>query len=100
MIQCVYSLRKKEEEEKLGYEMWLAEREHEKLEKSPRHPSANKSHPNVPNSLPLLPVNQDGALRVYLRSLGKSKTGVNYEDWLNEKEMEINQLVKKLSAAE
>ncbi|CAL1532371.1 unnamed protein product [Lymnaea stagnalis] len=88
--------KQKEENEKLGYEMWLAEREQEKLEKSPRHSLPYKNQPNVPDGRSLLPVHQDGALRLYLRSLGKSKSGVNYEDWLNEKENEINQLVKHL----
>ncbi|KAI8759572.1 ankyrin repeat, bromo and BTB domain-containing protein [Biomphalaria glabrata] len=86
--------KKKEEIEKLSYEQWLFDREQEKLEKSPR--LLSKSQSFAQDTFSSLPVHQDGAFRVYLRSLGKSRTGVNYEDWLNEKEREINELVKKL----
>ncbi|GFR93819.1 ankyrin repeat domain-containing protein 60 [Elysia marginata] len=96
--------KKKEETEKLGYEKWLAQREQEKLERSPRHSSPVK---HAASSLgggdgyassigAALTVHHDGALRVYLRSLGRSKAGVAYEDWLNEKEMEINSLVRQM----
>ncbi|KAH9515697.1 Ankyrin repeat domain-containing protein 60 [Bulinus truncatus] len=86
--------KKKEEIEKLSYEQWLFDREQERLDKSPRFLTKGQSF--VPDTLSSIPINQDGAFRVYLRSLGKSKSGVNYEDWLNEKEREINELVKQL----
>lgn len=88
--------RKKEENEKLVYEKWLAQRELDKIERSTRHSSPVKNPSTIPDNNSLLPVHHDGALRQYLRGLGKSKTGVNYEDWLNEKEMEINNLVHQI----
>lgn len=96
--------KKKEETEKLGYEKWLAQREQEKLERSPRHSSPVKLAASSLGGVDgyassiggALAVHHDGALRVYLRSLGRSKAGVAYEDWLNEKEMEINNLVRQM----
>ncbi|XP_005092657.1 uncharacterized protein LOC101845386 isoform X2 [Aplysia californica] len=89
--------RKKEETEKLGYEKWLAQREQERLEKSPRHSSPVKNPSTVPDTSSMLPLHHDGALRQYLRGLGRSKAGVNYEDWLDQKEMEINHLVRQMA---
>lgn len=89
--------KKKEETEKLGYENWLAQRAQEKLDRSTRHSSPVKNPSTRPDTVSMLPVNSDGALRQYLRSLGRTKAGVNYEDWLDQKEMEINHLVRQMA---
>ncbi|BFZ13542.1 hypothetical protein BsWGS_16581 [Bradybaena similaris] len=81
--------------EDFGYEQWLEYADQEETERSPNHMLHTAHQTSAPGDYTLLPVHQDGALRVYLRSLGKSRSGVSYEEWLNEKEMEINKLVKE-----
>merc|ERR1712241_225886 len=100
--------KKKEEHEKLDYEKWLQQQKQEKLEKSTGYSSPTKTR--YPSTVPdtsnmhsvmhtshALPLHHDGALRQYLRGLGRSKAGVNYEDWLDQKEMEINHLVRQMA---
>lgn len=81
----------KEESERLGYEKWLQQRQQEKVDRLSRAITAtsrsrreygNKEEDDDGEDHP-------GALRVYLRSLGCSKAGVSYEQWLNDKEKEV-----------
>ena len=69
-----------EAEKSQSYETWLAQREAEKkkveFQRMRDEEPTNEKGP--------------GALRTYLRSLGKTRTGDTYEDWLNQKEDEIN----------
>jgi len=115
--------KKKEEVEKMDYEKWLKQQQQDKvvvsapgpggaasaIDRSPRFSSPSKTRAatavqDLGGSYSAVPGTTgpaaDGALRLYLRSLGRSKAGVNYEDWLDQKEMEISQLVrqKELSA--
>lgn len=76
-----------EAEKSQSYETWLAQREKEK--------TTSDNLPSRPIKDPVAPVHVDkgpGYLRSYLRSLGKTKTGDTYEDWLNLKEREIGVL--------
>ncbi|XP_076469945.1 uncharacterized protein LOC143300242 [Babylonia areolata] len=96
--------KKKEENERLGYERWLAQRQQEKADRLSRTVTATsrsrrdytdredvETEDGGPQTI--------GALRAYLRSLGRTKTGVPYEKWLNDKEREVNALpVGKLKA--
>lgn len=91
------SCRKKEENERLGYEKWLAQRQEEKelaSRQSTVRPHSRHDHTaqEIEDETEEGDVRQRGhvgAFRLYLRSLGKSKAGVSYEDWLDEKEREI-----------
>lgn len=91
----LFTLRSQDSHEDFGYEQWLEYADQEETERSPKHMLPMAHQTSAPGDYTLLPVHQDGALRVYLRSLGKSRSGVSYEEWLNEKEMEINKLVKE-----
>ncbi|XP_021343788.1 uncharacterized protein LOC110443733 isoform X2 [Mizuhopecten yessoensis] len=73
-----------EAEKSQSYETWLAQREKEKTTSDNLPPRTTKE--------PAPPVHVDkgpGYLRSYLRSLGKTKTGDTYEDWLNHKEKQL-----------
>ncbi|CAG5129212.1 unnamed protein product [Candidula unifasciata] len=81
-----------EENGEFGSEKWLENTDQGETEKSAQDMLLSAHQSALPGDCSLLPVHQDGALRMYLRSLGKSSSGVSYEEWLNEKEMEINRL--------
>ena len=86
--------RRKEENERLGYERWLQQRQQEKADRLSRTVTAtslsrrdytdqdDETEDGGPGAV--------GALRLYLRSLGRSKAGVPYEKWLNDKEREVH----------
>ncbi|KAK6185952.1 hypothetical protein SNE40_008079 [Patella caerulea] len=76
--------RKKEEFEKgQSYETWLSQREDEKRKAALSAGSKHTAEGRIIRS------NSQGALRVYLQSLGKSKSGFSYYDWLLEKEADL-----------
>ena len=95
-IVLVVCHRKKEENERLGYERWLQQRQQEKADRLSRTVTAtsrsrrdytdrdDETEDGGPQTI--------GALRLYLRSLGRSKAGVPYEKWLTDKEREVNAL--------
>lgn len=95
-VSCCALYRKKEENERLGYERWLVQRQQEKADRLSRTVTAtsrsrhdyterdDEIEDGDPKSI--------GALRSYLRSLGRSKAGVPYEKWLNDKEREVSSL--------
>nr|KAG5689819.1 hypothetical protein BaRGS_029297 [Batillaria attramentaria] len=98
--------KKKEENERLGYEKWLAQHQKEKAERLSRQPTAtphSRRDYTDPDDGGEDDVEREaGALRLYLRSLGRSKTGVPYEKWLNDKELEVMNLniqMKRLTKA-
>ncbi|KAL8564600.1 hypothetical protein ACOMHN_032156 [Nucella lapillus] len=89
--------KKKEESERLGYERWLVQRQQEKADRLSRTVTATsrsrrdhterdeaETDDGAPHSI--------GALRAYLRSLGRTMAGVPYEKWLNDKEREVSSL--------
>ncbi|KAK3086422.1 hypothetical protein FSP39_018250 [Pinctada imbricata] len=69
-----------EAEKSQSYETWLAQREAEK--KKVEFQRMRENEPTLEKG--------PGALRSYLRNLGRTRTGDLYEDWLNQKEEEIN----------
>ncbi|XP_025115445.1 ankyrin repeat domain-containing protein 35-like isoform X1 [Pomacea canaliculata] len=90
--------KRKEESDRMGYEKWLAQRQQEKAERASRHVSVTpRSHRDYSHlkeeewgeDEDQRTSDEPGALRTYLRSLGRSRTGVPFEDWLNAKEQEI-----------
>lgn len=70
-----------EAEKSQSYETWLAQREVEKKK---------VEFQRQKDDLPLAADRGPGALRAYLRSLGKTRAGDTYEDWLDQKETELD----------
>lgn len=70
-----------EAEKSQSYETWLAQREVEKKK---------VEFQRQKDDLPLAVDRGPGALRAYLRSLGKTRAGDTYEDWLDQKETELD----------
>lgn len=98
--------KRKEENERLGYEKWLAQHQREKAERLSRQltatPHSRREYMDPNDRGEEEEEREAGALRLYLRSLGRSKTGVPYEKWLNDKEREVMNLnvhTKRLTKA-
>ncbi|XP_041375849.1 LOW QUALITY PROTEIN: uncharacterized protein LOC121388539 [Gigantopelta aegis] len=70
------------------YEAWLQQKE---VDKKRRSPSAGDVLAHIPTPLPEETMHKRGlgALRCYLRTLGKDRSGQPYEEWLDLKEKEI-----------
>lgn len=88
-ISCCYRKRL-EAEKSQSYETWLAQREVEKKK---------VEFQRQKDDLPLAADRGPGALRAYLRSLGKTRAGDTYEDWLDQKETELDLYKDRVQSA-
>ena len=83
VVTLIYSCYRKraEIEKSQSYETWLAQREVEKRE---RRVDIHRPQEDVRRI-----EKGPGAFRMYLRSLGRTRDGETYEDWLDQKEEEL-----------